>query len=74
MALKNAIRLDQIEDPVAAIQAILRRCPKDMVSLRLLLLRLYGFTVLGLLYGTVDSTVRQRFLIPCVCVDVRDLL
>lgn len=31
VALKNAIRLDQIEDPVAAIQAILRRCPKDML-------------------------------------------
>lgn len=30
-ALKNAIRIDNLSDPITPVQAILRRCSKDMV-------------------------------------------
>lgn len=32
VALKNAIRVDSISDPVAPVQAILRRCRRETVS------------------------------------------
>ena len=32
-ALKNAVRVESIEDPIQPVIAILRRCDKDMVSL-----------------------------------------
>lgn len=38
IALKNAIRVESLADPVAPVQAILRRCSRDNVS-RYILLR-----------------------------------
>lgn len=32
IALKNAIRVESLADPAAAVQAILRRCSRDSVS------------------------------------------
>ncbi len=35
VALKNAIRVESLIDPVAPVQAILRRCAKQTVSLKI---------------------------------------
>lgn len=32
MALKNAIRVDLLDDPVTPVEAILRKCTRDYVS------------------------------------------
>lgn len=34
VALKNAIRVDNLLDPIAPVHAILRRCSKETVSLK----------------------------------------